>query len=96
MFIGAIILAYNSTDTDKVEELSPFEKCLAHHDITFDSSKLKSLYEELDNDFVAKAIEEYRTTGSFGNYETEELLEFQQDMKRYMQESEDTCGYLRG
>jgi hypothetical protein len=95
MFIGGYFIANNSTDTDK-EELSPFEKCLAHNDITFDSSKLISLYEELDNDFVAKAIEEYRTTGSFGNYETEELLEFQQDMKSYMQESEDTCGYLRG
>ena len=95
MFIGGILLAYNLTDTDK-EELSPFDKCLAHHDITFDESKLESLYEEIDHEVIGKAIEEYRTTGTFGYYESEELLEVQQEMKRYMQESEDTCGYLRG
>jgi len=95
MFIGGFLLAgYNPTD--KVEELSPFEKCLAHHDITFDESKLEYLYEDIDQEAIDKGIKSYHETGEFNWYDSEDDDALQQEMKRHMQESEDTCGYLRG
>lgn len=93
MFIGGILLAYNSTDTDK-EELSPFEKCLAHHDITFDESKFE--YMELDQEAIDKGIKSYYETGEFDWYDSADEEALDQEMKRYTQEVQDTCGYLSG
>lgn len=93
MFIGGFFLAgYNPTDQE--EELSPYEKCLIHNDITIDESKFEYLYEELDEDAINKGIEQYQATGEFDYYDPEDKLAHQQEMKRYLQESMDTCGYL--
>ena len=80
MFIGAILLAYNSTDTDKEEELSAHIKCLEDNNIVID----KEAYQKWEDE-----VEEW-----FENDVGKKEMPVNEEVARVMKASLETCGHL--
>jgi hypothetical protein len=94
----ALLFAYQTykvNTTDKVEEPSAFDVCIEENNIAFNFDTLDYLYEDVSDEQIEKAVEDFLETGEMKLRDEEDEQAYKDELKRYSDELLTKCGDVK-